>query len=81
MPIDLGTTPEGEFLVGTGTCRQPLRIRLSHIVHARDPVAGEDFAKGWEPPARTLVVHSRSRRALGPGLSSYSSHCALTALA
>jgi transcriptional antiterminator Rof (Rho-off) len=45
MPTDLETTPEGEFLVGTGSCRQQLRIRLDRIVHARDPVAGEDFAK------------------------------------
>ena len=45
QPTDLETTPEGEFLVGTGSCRQSLRIRLDRIVHARDPIAGEDFAK------------------------------------
>ena len=45
LPTDLETTPEGEFLLGTDSCRQELRIRLDRIVHARDPVAGEDFAQ------------------------------------
>jgi transcriptional antiterminator Rof (Rho-off) len=44
-PNDLETTPDGEFLLGTGSCGRSLRIRLDRIVHARDPVAGEDFTK------------------------------------
>ncbi len=45
LPTNLETVPEGEFLLGTGSCRQELRIRLDRIVHARDPITGEDFAK------------------------------------
>jgi len=43
QPEDLETTSEGEFLLARAAAGVLTRIRLDRILHARDPVAGEDF--------------------------------------
>jgi len=42
-PRTLETTPAGEFLIGSRVSGEPVRIRLDHILRARDPAGGAEF--------------------------------------
>jgi transcriptional antiterminator Rof (Rho-off) len=43
LPMDIRTRPEGEFLISLRPDGRRAEIRLDTILHARDPVRGEDF--------------------------------------
>lgn len=43
LPLDMRTCPDGEFLVSVRANGERTEIRLDRILHARDPISGEDF--------------------------------------
>jgi transcriptional antiterminator Rof (Rho-off) len=43
VPVDIQTTPDGEFLMARHADGRADAIRLDAILHARDPVSGEEF--------------------------------------